>query len=1089
MNTDQWRQVKEIFEAALDREPSDRALFIAEQANGDESIRRAAEEMLRDYDEAGDFLEEPALVEFGLDPAHFDPGYELGRRIGSYRIAGEIGRGGMGAVYLAERADDAYDKRVAIKMVWAGGLTSELNRRFNIERRVLAALDHPNIARLIDGGVTEDGWSYVVMEYVDGIPITEFCRQHKLSVVERLQLFQSVCEAVQYAHQNLIVHRDLKPSNILVTQKGEVKLLDFGIAKILDPTEDPSGESQTQTLFNFLTPEYASPEHICGRRITTASDVYSLGVLLHELLTGARPFNPTSRSPQELIRLIEAFEPSLPSQITAPLEDAGRKQLRGDLDNIILKALQKEPSSRYQSVRQLSEDIARHLNGEPVIAREATTAYRLGKRLRRNKALAVGLALFGIALITGLIITRIQLRASQARERQQYYELYAADMRQAGYDWQEGNLVQMDELLERHRPGNGVDDEWRGFEWFALWKLLHTEKFVLRHQSSTSIAIFTPDNKALLTGTRARIEMWDSRNGQSMGLFAGNLFGVERMKFSRSGAQLIASNGRSKLSIWDYTTRRKLNELTHNPSNMYGALFWSLSPDGTTLVSSNYDQPFQLWDTGTWQLLKSFTIPPEIETPPPGPAIYSPEGRPLCLIKRGNQFELWDLEERRSVVQFDPQSNDPLASQPFDPVGHLLSRDGTRYYLPTGDFRIRVWDFKRGGKPIHVLTGHEYHVETPALSNDGKLLASGSNDRTLRLWDTETGKLLITIKNESQTFAPVFSSDDKYLAAVCMRALITKVWDVQSLLSLHPTIDRIQTLALLPNGRMLTYAASTGLQLRDPQSGQNPLTLTNSSFMTCRSYDCARTSADGRLIAASKAPRPGDAGSIILWDSITGKVLMELGGHTSPVSAIALSRDGRIAATSGDVDGLIKLWDTETGQHLTTLRGQIATLSLDFSPDNRRLVSSGRDNSIRVWDVANGKELFSLGDRSSWTLKARFSPDGKTLASTDMGFTVKLWDVDTGRLVRTLKGHANSIYSLAFSPDGRRLASGGDDRTIRLWDIKTGEELTALRGHTSEVWHVFFTPDGKTLISSGEDGTRFWRTATEEEVRALPVNR
>ncbi len=1087
MTIDQWRQVKDIFEASLEREPSARAQFIAEQSGGNDAIRQAAEQMLRDFDESGDFLEAPALVEFGFDGAQFDPGYEQGRRIGPYRIVSEIGQGGMGAVYLAERADDAYEKRVAIKMVWPGGIRSEINRRFNIERRVLAALEHPNIARLLDGGVTDDGWSYVVMEYVDGVPITTYCEQRKLSVAERLRLFQSVCDAVQYAHQNLIVHRDLKPSNILVTHAGEVKLLDFGIAKILDPTDDASGQSQT--LLNFLTPEYASPEHIAGQRITTASDVYSLGVLLYELLTGARPFNPTSRSPQELIRLIETHEPTRPSLVSAPLDESIRKQLRGDLDNILLKSLQKEAPRRYQSVRQFSEDLTRHLNGDPVIAREATLAYRLGKRIRRNKALTAALTLIGIALITGLIVSRQQLQASQARERQQRYELYAADMRQAGSDWGEGNLVQMDELMERHRPGNGIDDEWRGFEWFALWKLLHTEKFVLRHQSSTPSVVFTPDDKFIFTGTREQIEIWDSQTGQSLGLFARYPSGVDRMRFFRGGSQLIVSNDRSRLSIWDYSTRHRLIDLIPNPSNLFGGIFWTLSPDGTTLVTSNSGQPFQLWDTRTWQLMKSFSVPPEIGVPPPGPAIYTPDGRPLCLIRRGKLFELWDLAARRSVVQFDPQSDDPLASLPFDPVGHLLSRDGTRYYLPTGDFRIRVWDLKRGGKPIQVLTGHEYHVETPALSHDGKLLASGSNDRTLRLWDTETGKLLVTVKNESQTFAPVFSSDDKYLAAVSMRALITKVWDVQNLLSFNPTIDNIQTFGLLPNGKMLTFNESDGLQLRDLQSGRNLLRYTNVSFKTCRSYDCARASDDGSLIAATNNFHSGNLGSIVLWESLTGEVLAELAGHPSPVSAIAISTDGKLVATSGEADGSIKLWNTETRQELNTLRGPVGILSLDFSPDKRRIASAGRDNSIRVWDVESGKELFNLGKRSSWTLKVRFSPDGKMFASTDMGFTIKLWDSETGQLVQTLKGHANTIYSLAFSPDGKRLASGSDDKTIRIWDLNSGVELTSLRGHTSEVWHVFFTPDGKTLISSGEDGTRIWRAATEDEVHALPVNR
>ncbi|MDQ3012644.1 MAG: WD40 repeat domain-containing protein [Acidobacteriota bacterium] len=493
-----------------------------------------------------------------------------------------------------------------------------------------------------------------------------------------------------------------------------------------------------------------------------------------------------------------------------------------------------------------------------------------------------------------------------------------------------------------------------------------------------------------------------------------------------------------------------------------------------------------MWDTTTGQILDTFTVPAGVEVAANSSAIFSPDGRPLYLALKDKHFELWDMMTRRSVVQLDPQSDDPRALQIFNRGGHLLSRDGARYYLPTEDFRIRVWDFKRGGKPIQVLAGHETHIETPALSHDGRLLASGSNDRTLRLWDRQTGKPLVTVKNESQTFSLAFSPDDKYLAAVCMRALRTKGWDVQNLLSFPHAIEKVQALGLTPEGKMLTYAEGVGPGLRDLQTGQNLLTFADASFSPCLYYDCVKVSADGKLIAIRKDLQQGKQGSVEIRESATGKVLAELSGHTGPISAVSFSQDGKTIATGGENDHLIKLWDTATWQERVTLYGHVGgvTTGLDFSSDSSRLVSSSHDATVKVWDVKSGKELFTLGDRNSWVLKTRFSPDGKLLASADMNFTVKLWDATTGRAVRTLKGHANSVYALAFSPDGKRLASGSDDKTVRLWDVQTGMELTALRGHTGEVWHVFFTPDGKTLVSSGEDGTRIWRTATEEEVRA-----
>jgi eukaryotic-like serine/threonine-protein kinase len=417
----------DLLNEALQHEPQERAAFLAQACATNVQLRREVESLLASFEESSDFIETPALALF---PEESDEVME-GRSIGHYRIVREIGRGGMGAVYLAERTDE-YREQVALKIVKRGMDTDFMVRRFRHERQILASLHHPNIARLLDGGTTEDGRPYFVMEYIEGEPIDEYCAHHYLSISERLKLFRTVCAAVHYAHQNLVIHRDLKPGNILITVEGEVKLLDFGIAKIFNP-EISQTIDRTATLMRLMTPEYASPEQVRGEQVTTASDVYSLGVVLYELLTGHRPYHLTSILPSDIERVICEQEPTRPSTAALQEEEKGKRKLafpfflspllpfsrsplRGDLDNIVLMALRKEPLRRYASVEQFAEDIRRHLEGLPVIARSDTFSYRAGKFMQRHKAGVAAAALILLSLIAGLITTVWQARRAQAQQ-------------------------------------------------------------------------------------------------------------------------------------------------------------------------------------------------------------------------------------------------------------------------------------------------------------------------------------------------------------------------------------------------------------------------------------------------------------------------------------------------------------------------------------------------------------------------------------------------------------------------------------------------------------------------------------------------
>jgi eukaryotic-like serine/threonine-protein kinase len=432
MNPEQWKRVKQSLEEAIALDPVDRSAYLDRVCEGDHELRHEMESLVSSHEQAGTgFLKTPAVDLHRSVPAARS---RVGCRIGAYDILEEIGHGGMGEVYRAARADGQFTKDVAVKLVRGGFDTALVVERFRHERQILAGLEHPNIGRLLDGGTTEDGIPYLVMELVKGMPVDEYCRTHRLDVSSRLRLFLHVCAAVQYAHQRLVIHRDIKPGNILVTEEGVPKLLDFGIAKILDPSVS------SDATVSPLTPEYASPEQIRGDPITTATDVYSLGVVLYRLLTGQSPYPPNTRTPHEFARAICESEPKRPSiaiyqtgrndepisdreTITPPEafrswhEDSLsklRRRLRGDLDLIVLKALRKEPQGRYASVEQMADDIQRHLEGLPVTVRRDSWRYRAGRFATRHKLAVTATVLVVIAVLGGVAATLHEARIAAA---------------------------------------------------------------------------------------------------------------------------------------------------------------------------------------------------------------------------------------------------------------------------------------------------------------------------------------------------------------------------------------------------------------------------------------------------------------------------------------------------------------------------------------------------------------------------------------------------------------------------------------------------------------------------------------------------
>ena len=441
MDSAKWKIIKETFSEVVELPTLERA-GILNAADAD--VRVEVEKLLFGFENASDFIERPVLVEQGIADSKNDD--LIGEQINDYIILDKIGAGGMGAVYLAERIHSDFKGKVALKLIKRGMDSDAILRRFATERKILSGLKHPNIAQMIDGGISSEGLPFFVMEYVEGVPLNRFCSENNLTLEEILEIFRRICSAVEYAHQNLIVHRDLKPSNILVTADGTPKLLDFGIAKLLSGDDDLSA-TDTATQGKMFTPEYASPEQILGKTVTTASDVYSLGVILYEILTHHRPFNIKGKTFEEIVKSVCETDPIAPSEAawreaeTLRYDETGKirhistggsapvtqrvsvSQLRGDLDNIVLKALRKEPSERYGSVQQLSADITRYLNGLPVLARPQTLKYRLEKYVKRHRAGVFAAALVLFSLVVGASVATwqaIEARRERAKAERRF---------------------------------------------------------------------------------------------------------------------------------------------------------------------------------------------------------------------------------------------------------------------------------------------------------------------------------------------------------------------------------------------------------------------------------------------------------------------------------------------------------------------------------------------------------------------------------------------------------------------------------------------------------------------------------------------